>query len=78
MRHARGALALPVTPLALGVVAPSVAALLVLRSGRPHALAAALRRTLPAAIALTTVTIRTQAKPAPAALTTHRPKPYHS
>ncbi|MHB8817028.1 MAG: hypothetical protein ACYDAE_27705 [Steroidobacteraceae bacterium] len=43
MRHAGGALALPVTALTLGVVAPPVAALLVLRSGRPHALAPPLR-----------------------------------
>ncbi len=71
-------LTLPVTTLALGVVAPPIAALLVLRSRRPHAHAAPLRRTLPAAVALATVTIRTQAKPAPASLTTHRPKPYHS
>jgi len=35
MRHAGGALTLPVTALTLGVVAPPVAALLVLRSRRP-------------------------------------------
>jgi hypothetical protein len=77
MRHAGGALTLPVTALALGVVAPPVAALLVLRSGRPQALAAPLRRTLPAAVTLATITIRTQAKPALASLTAHHPKPYH-
>jgi hypothetical protein len=75
MRHALGALALPVTALALGVVAPPVAALLILRSARPQALAAALRRTLLAAVALPTVTIRTEAKPALASLTTRCPKP---
>jgi hypothetical protein len=61
--------------LALSVVAPSVAALLVLRSRRPHARAPPLRRTLPAAVALATVTIRTEVKPAPASLARYASSP---
>lgn len=62
MRHAGGALARPVAALALGVVAPAVLALLVLRPRRTQTHSASLRRTPPTAIPLAAVTIRTQVR----------------
>ena len=76
MRHRSGVTQpLPVATLPFGVALAAVVAALVLLSRRPQAAPTRLRRTLLGAIAMPVVTVRAQAEPTLAALTTHRPQP---